>query len=102
MTYLQLVLVVGVGVGEVAELLRELEAEVEVLRGDEVLGDLDAGVEVADLVRRAGRDEHRVPHALHDGVAHHVVLLLVVKTRNGYKMSECYYVLFFIPKPPRQ
>ena len=40
-----------------------------VFRRDEVLGHLDAVVEVPDLVSGARGDEHGVAHVLHDRVA---------------------------------
>ena len=67
--YLEFVLVVGVPLGEVPELLREVEAVARVLGRDKVLGDLDAVVQVAHLVRCTGRDEDGVALTLDDGVA---------------------------------
>ena len=49
---LQLVLVVGVDLAQVAELLGLVEAPLQVLGGDKVLGHLNAVVDVADLVKR--------------------------------------------------
>ena len=46
---LKFVLMVGVGVAEVPELFGLVEAPVEVLRGDEVLSNLNAIVNVANL-----------------------------------------------------
>lgn len=46
---LQLVLVVGVGGREVAKLLHQLVALVDVLGRHEVFGDFDAAVKVEDL-----------------------------------------------------
>ena len=45
-------------IGQIAELLRESEAVTDVFGGDEVLGGFNAGVEVEDLMRGAGRYEH--------------------------------------------
>lgn len=72
---LQLVLVVGVRVGEISKLLGQLEAVRHVLRRDKVLGHFDAVVQVAHLVGGAGGYEHGVTEALHDRVAAHVVLV---------------------------
>jgi len=49
---LQLVLVVGVVVGEVPEVLGDVEAPLEAFRGHKVLGHLDAVVHVSDLRER--------------------------------------------------
>ena len=46
---LKFVLMVGVGVAEVPELFGLVETPVKVLRGDEVLSNLDAIVNVANL-----------------------------------------------------
>ena len=47
--HLELVLVVGVPLRQVTELLGQVEAVADVFRGHEVLGDLDAVVEIPDL-----------------------------------------------------
>ncbi len=47
--HLELVLVVGVPLGQVPELLGQVEAVRNVLRRDEIFGDLDAVVQVSDL-----------------------------------------------------
>ena len=47
--HLKLVLVVGVPLREVAKLLGQVEAVADVFRRDEVLGNLDAVVEISDL-----------------------------------------------------
>ena len=49
---LQLVLVVGVVVGEVPEVLGDVEAPLEALGGHKVLGHLDAVVDVPNLRRK--------------------------------------------------
>ena len=67
---LQLVLVVGVPLGQVAKLLGQVQAVVDVFRADEILGHLDAVVKVAHLVGRSSRDEDRVARALNNGVTY--------------------------------
>lgn len=53
---------VGVGVRQEPEFLREAEAVVQVFWRDKVLGDLDTAVEVLDLVGGPGGDEDGVPY----------------------------------------
>lgn len=67
--YLKFVFVVGVSVGESTELLGQVETVGDVFRRDEVLGYLDAVVQVANLMRRTRWHEDRVTQALNDSVS---------------------------------
>lgn len=59
---------VGVPLGQVAELLGQVETVADVFRRDEVFGDLDAVVEISHLVAGSGRNKNGVAGALDDGV----------------------------------
>ena len=61
---LQFVFVVCVPLGEMTELLGQVETVVDVLGGHEILGHFDAIVQVSHLVRGTRWNEHRVPSAL--------------------------------------
>ena len=66
---LKFVLVVGVPFGEVAELLSQVKAVVDVLRGDKVLSHFNTVVQVSHLMCGARWDENRVSSTLDDGIS---------------------------------
>merc|ERR1712113_1076395 len=67
--------VLGVVVREVPEVLSDVEAPLEPLRRHKVLGDLDAVVDVPNLMGGPGRNEYGISLTLRNGVANHAILL---------------------------
>ena len=54
---LQFVLMIGVSVGQLAELLCQIETMGHILWGYEIAGNFDTTVQIADLMGSTGRDE---------------------------------------------
>ena len=76
---------ITVRVREIAELLRQIEAVIQVLGRDEVLSHLDTAVEILDLMGGAGRDEHRIAKTLDEPVALDAVLPVQALTKLDVK-----------------
>lgn len=67
--YLKLILVVGVGIRERTEFLREMEAVRDILRWYEIFGHLDAIMEVTHLVRSSSWDKNSITQTLYNRVS---------------------------------